>query len=225
MALRLKSRNHSPIGGFIVDVPEISNDSKVFWDFKTAGNALWDLLQANPGIRNRFKHLPQTRSACDGYIDSRNAQRMLTIRGGQEYVAQDTPPPKSQPAVNRVAQGSARLAAGISTIQEMFGPEGPTTREQAIQRSEVCVKCPMNETGKNWTDWFTGPASMIIRKWLSITKDLDMVVPLDSKLQFCTACSCPLGVKIFARKKHIIDHMPAEARAKLPSWCWIVTEK
>lgn len=224
MAVRLKSRNHSPIGGFIVDVPEISNTQRTFWDFKTAADALWSLLQANPGITRRFPHLPQSRAACDDYVDSRNAQRMLTIPQGQIYVAQDSPP-KPLPVASRVVQGSARLAAGAETIREMFGAEGPTSREQAIARSEVCVRCPKNETGKNWTDWFTGPASMLIRKWLSIAKDLDMVVPNDSKLQYCTVCACPLAVKIFAKKKHIDAHMPAEVKAGLPSWCWMVTEK
>ncbi len=225
MAIRLKSRNHSPIGGFIVDVPEISNTARTFWDFSTAANALWDLLQANPGITRRFPHLPQSRAACDDYVDSRNAQRMMTIPSGNTYVAQESPVPKTQPAVSRVAQGSARLAAGASTIAEMFGPEGPTTKEQAIKRSEICVECPKNTRTGDWASWFTGPASLIIRKWLGIVKDLDLTTPNDSKVHYCTACSCPLKVKLFARKKHIEAHMPAEVRAGLPGYCWILAEK
>lgn len=220
MALRLKSRNHSPIGGFIVDVPQISNTARTFWDFKTAGNSLWDLLKANPGITRRFPQLPQTREACDDYIDTRNAQRMLTIPGGDNYVAQNSPP-KPLPAVNRVAQGSARLAAGVETIREMFGPEGPTTKDEAIARSKICLTCPKNEKRGDWTTWFTGPASMLIRKWLGIVKDLDLTVPDGEQLHYCTACSCPLKVKLFARKKHIEAHMPAEVKAGLPAWCWI----
>lgn len=228
--LRLKSRNHCPIGGFIVAIPQISKDAKTFWSFRTAGDALWDLIQGNPGAHTRWPNLPSSRQACDDYVDEHNAQRMLTIPGGTEYIITDaslTPkalPPLWQagahPNSPGVAAGVNRLTAGAAIIKDMFGDDGPTTRVEATARAKICVNCNYNERQGDWTRWFTAPASAIIRKSLEIVHDMRLSTEHDKDVHYCTACSCPLKIKLFARMDHINAHMSEEVRSKLPDWCW-----
>ena len=221
MALRLKSRNHSPIGGFIVDVPEISNTHRVFWDFKTAANALWDLLQANPGILRRFPHLPQNREACDYYVDSRNAQRMLTIPSGNNYVAEDGPIPKLSPLPRAVA-GLQRLAVGAANLTAWLGDGGkPVEQTLANARAVTCVTCPKNERGGLET-WFTGVATELIRKTLAIRNDLGMQTPVDDKLCVCSACTCPLKLKVHVPLTYITRKLSDEQKAALDPRCWVL---
>lgn len=222
MALRLKSRNHSPVGGFIVDVPEISNTHRTFWDFKTAANALWDLLRANPGIQKRFPHLPQTRAACDDYVDSRNAQRMLTIPGAHGFIVTDAPPPKSQPPLNRAVLGAARFAEGAANLAGLFGSNGkPVAQELANARAKICAGCPNNQPGP-LEKWFTGPAAMMIRKWIGMKNDLSLTTPDDDKLHTCVACDCPMALKVWVSLDYINQTLKPDQRAKLDPRCWIL---
>lgn len=229
--LRLKSRNHSPIGGFVVAVPELTKDARTFWDFRTAGNSLWDLIKANPGAHSRWPNLPASREQCDDYVDLQNAQRMMTLPGGGEYIitdAQLTPkalPPLWSAGAHQsspgVAAGVARLTSGAAIIADMFGSDGPTTKADATARAKVCTTCKFNEKQGDWTRWFTAPAAAIIRKSLELVHDMQLSTPYDNQVHYCTACSCPIRVKTYAKMDHIKAHMPEEVRAKLPEWCWV----
>lgn len=222
MALRLKSRNHCPVGGFIVDVPEIANQHIIRWDFKTAGDALWDLLRANPGITRRFPHLPQNRAACDDYIDTRNAQRMMTIPNAQSYVTNDAPP-KPAPLLQRAIAGGQHVAEGAANLVGLFGPNGrPVAPDLAIRRAAICSDCPNNEPGP-LEKWFTGPACMMIRKWIGLKNDLDLKTPHDVRLHTCKACDCPMALKVWVSLKYINETLKPDQRARLDARCWILS--
>lgn len=106
----------------------------------------------------------------------------------------------------------------------MFGPEGPITdRNLAEQRAAVCAVCPLNQAG-DWTALFTVPVSNTIRAVLGAIKGQGLTTTRDEALHVCSACACPMKLKVWCRLPHILNHMPAESKAALDPRCWITRE-
>jgi len=100
----------------------------------------------------------------------------------------------------------------------------PVAGDVAEKRAGICATCPQNEKG-DWLSWFTKPAQELIRRQLSVRKDLDFSTTHDKELEACAACACPLKLKVHVPLKHITDHLSDETRGKLDSRCWILNEK
>lgn len=221
--IRLKSRNHCPVGGFIVGVPELGAPSRTWWDFKTAGDKLWDLLKGNPATLKQHPSLPQSREACDEFIDAQNAQRMVAM-GAMGYVSnvEVMPPKLTAPEHSLFARSvvaGGKIASGAAIIKSMFGSDGPCERDEAERRAAICADCKFNEKG-DFLSLFTAPAAAVIRNALGVVHDMKLITSKDNDLQFCSLCLCPLKTKVHARIEHIHKHLPSETRETLPDWCW-----
>ena len=225
--IRLASRVNACIGGFMfIDAP-IDPNPLQDWGFTSLVNTVINRRLANP----RF-NLSTDFTSVSNEVDLQNAQRMLTIRGGNNYVIDDgnggtaTPFPKAhRSGLKSVAVKSENVLDGASILKEWLGEGGvPVLPELSIARAETCLKCPKNGEG-DWTTYFTVPAAAVIRRQLTQKDGLELTTPHDSKLGVCTACSCPLKLKVHTPLVHILNHTRPEVLDNLIPECWMKTEK
>jgi hypothetical protein len=224
MSVRLKSRQQSPINGFQFVQPEISPNPMKTWDFRGLVDQVINQRRANP----RFQ-LPTERAAVENEVDEQNAMRMLSIRGGENYITHDAlpaPPPFYNPPQRRraVAAAGDNLANGVRVLADWLGEGGvPVAKELAESRAAICAVCPKNGKG-DWTARFTGPVAAVIRKQLAIKNDMSLTTAHDNELGVCDACGCQLSLKVWAPIKHIAAHLTDEVKAKLDPGCWVTSE-
>lgn len=161
-------------------------------------------------------------------VDEYNA-KICQIHGWFDYVEPDVPqqpPPRSFPDAPRrqpptLSGGARNVVAGAKTITEMLGPEGPVDAATAINRAAICIACPLNDLDPNWLSYFTQPAAAMITRMFEGFRGLNLRTPVDDKLGVCSACDCPMRLKIWARLPHILKHIPEEAKVRLHPSCWI----
>lgn len=224
---RLKSRSHQIPNGFKFKLVEAKWESVPWSSFDTIVDAAFTVGRANPYLAKKL-NWPTTREGWADRIDLYNA-KLCESHGWRNFIVDDGGG-VAGPKETRLSQSVRHVAAGAATVKEMWGAEGPTTREQANARAKICCegapgnkRCPFNDTG-DWTRFFTVPASNFIRTGLGIMKDMDLTTDYDPGLNICTACDCPLKLKVFTKLEHIRKHMPADVPPKLPEWCWLKKE-
>lgn len=128
------------------------------------------------------------------------------------------------PRHSSLARSVLNVAAGASTIAEMFGASGPVEKSLAEARAGCCLSCPKHREKTNLLDFFTAPAAAAIRKMLAMVKDMDLTTSQDEKLDFCSACDCPMKLKVWAQRDHVLAHIPQESKEDLWEKCWIRKE-
>ena len=198
------------------------------WDFNTLVSQLIAHRRENP----RFK-LPTDPAAVAAEVDLANATRMLTIRNAGSYIVQegqtDAPPfpGPSHGLSGRLAEVAAsvkRMAEGTGLLVDWLGSGGNAVApDLASQRALVCCGCPLNSRAP-LTDWFTVPASEGIRKELSRRSDLKLATAVDDQLGTCTACICPLKLKVHCPADYIQAHLKPAVKAQLDPRCWMLSE-
>lgn len=121
-------------------------------------------------------------------------------------------------AVNHVA-GSIR---GSAALIEWLGEGGkPVSQSVADERARTCSTCPKNSSTWN----FRSTIAQAIKRHSEVKHSLSLKTGLDDKLGTCTACECPLKLKIWVPLAHITNHMTSSVEADLHPDCWITAEK
>ena len=72
--------------------------------------------------------------------------------------------------------------------------------------------------------WFTRPAAEAIKLQLQKLAARKLATTVDSQLNVCTACLCPLKLKVHTPLPFILEHMSANTKAELDAKCWILSE-
>jgi len=129
-------------------------------------------------------------------------------------------------------QRARNVVAGRATLVEWKSEGAPTVaQELADRRARACCsigpegkKCPFNGEG-GWESYFTVPASNAIRHELEKKKGMKLETPDDANLGTCTACTCPLPLKVWLPLENILKKMLPEAKAALHPACWIREEE
>ena len=213
---RLKSRTQNPPGGFIFSIPQAGVRENQSWSFNEAVDKYLAIARANPRLR-----LPQDRATVENLIDEQNASRVGLIQGGQIYLAQGgvappfiTPPP----AVAKLA-GAINKAQLLKDMME----SDPVGIALAGQRASVCVQCPMNRKA-DWKAILAAPAFALVRAMMAAKSVEGVTTQYDEKLETCSACDCPLAVKILYPIEMIKKHTTPEQLAKFHPSCWIRSE-
>ena len=226
----LKDRNKQIPGGLRFIEPSTGWESRPWSSFDCIVQQIQAHRKANPSLQDRTKWRLDAQSIANE-LDVFNATLCQKL-GFTEYIQEggfsDRPfsigavhPPPSM----TLLQQSQALVAGVASISQMFGAEGPVTdKDQVERRAAVCAACPLNTHG-DWLSWFTKPASEFIRKALSKIKDQGLVTTKDDVLDVCSACSCPLRLKVWTRLDHVLKHIPEESKTALAENCWIRTEQ
>lgn len=225
MAVRLKNPWHEcPVGGFVVTIGKL-NQTRQFWSFGESIDWFHGVATANPRLG-----LPINKTVIASFISQQNALRMLTIAGGENYISQEGGPVQTtetkkasllKPVV--VAGDKIRaLAAGAAILAEWIGDgASPVPATEANRRADICAACPKNERG-NLENWFTVFASETIRKQIASAQDLKLTTQSDAKLGVCTACLCPLKLKVHVPLENIKNHLPDRIRTALDPRCWVL---
>lgn len=221
-------------GGLKFVQPETGWTSRPHASFEAITNGLMVHRRANAALA--AKHGWSTdHDGCAKDVEAFNAN-ICQKMGWTEYIITDTgspPPPKPKP-LSPTDQKEAAAAAGavrkiwsgVRTLNDWLdsGAEA-VPAEQSEARAAICAKCPKNGKG-DFSRWFTGPASEVIRRQLSKLSERKLTTSHDAKLNICEVCLCPMKLKVHTPmvfiKPHMSDALIDELR-QVPE-CWIPAE-
>jgi len=219
----LKNEQLSIPGGFQYYVPDSKWSPAPFSSIDSITTQLIQHLQARPDIVAKHGWSLDPASVRRQVVAYQVA---LCVRNGwSDYIlggAETVPFPI--PSRSLFAKAKA-VAAGVRTLVSWADDGAPTVLvTTANMRAEVCVACPLNGKGGLET-YFTVPAQNAIKAQLERKRTMKLETPLDDRLGVCTACDCPLPLKIWLPLDHILAKMPAESKAALHPDCWILSEE
>jgi hypothetical protein len=200
--------------------------------FKVVCDALQAAIAANP-VQAMKNNWPQDRNGVETWVDSYNASICVAM-GWDDYVvssaAQTLPkwsPPHQQQTLQSLQSAVAKskeLVAGAKTLIEWLDAgEKPVDRDLATSRAKTCSECPKNESG-DWTRLFTVPAAELIRRQVAKAQEMAMSTIYDEKLHLCSACACPLKLKVHVPISWITKRLTEEQKVRLDQSCWIPKE-
>jgi hypothetical protein len=230
--LRLKDRQKSVPNGYSFYLPELKwSAPKNFPSFTVVCNALEAVVRANPyqaGV-NRW---PTDRKGIEDWVDLYNAT-ICSRMGWDDYIVTDTggSVPKAQPphqqatlqSLRNAVVASKELIAGAKTLMEWEDSgEPPVTPEAALSRAIICTDCPRNDQG-GFETWFTVPAAELIRRRVEKSQQRGLTTPRDELLHTCTACHCPLKLKVHVPIEWITKRLSPEQKSRLDPRCWILS--
>lgn len=230
--LKIKNKRANIPNGYLYVQRETNWDaSKVMphtiSDFYAVCQAIRQHRMANPQFR-----LSTSMPAIEEEVERVNAARVAAIPGAKDVYLMEVGGGAAAPSfpqapaqtLQAVVAAVKQVSAGARTILDFEeSGESPASYGQALKRAEVCVTCPLNETG-DLTRFFTIPASERIKSQLERAHEMKLTTPLDNQLNICGACLCPLKLKIWFPLKFILAHMSDEVKAKLDQRCWILAE-
>jgi len=232
--LRLKDRNKSIPNGFCFYLPELKwHAPSNFPSFTVVCNGLEAVIKANPYLAKKHGW-PTDRHGIEDWVDAYNATLCAKMGwdayitpsgGGGGTLPKSQPPPHSLASLAAAAARVKELVAGARSLMEWddSGEDG-VPRDQAQSRALVCSTCPRNEKG-DWTEWFTTSAAELIKRRVEKVHSRGLSTIHDESLHVCTACHCPLPVKVHVPLRWITKRLTDEQRAKLDPRCWILSEK
>lgn len=234
MAARLVSRQKWLPGGFRFFQPELNWRAQRNVSFDQIVQALIRARLANPAQLK--KHGWSTEyNAVANEVDEYNA-KICQAHGWHDYVAQPIhgASPKLNPrdqanllqSLKDAAARAREMVSGARTLLEWKDSgQGAVPAELSEHRAIVCSTCPINEPG-DFTKWFTTPAAELIKRQIEEAQARKLTTARDDQLHLCTACHCPLKLKVHVPIDWIAKRIPGEQIERLrkaPS-CWILAE-
>jgi hypothetical protein len=150
------------------------------------------------------------------------------LRLGQPQIGEGVPKQNPQqplpPVVVGAVEGLKRTAYGAAPLIEWLSSGGQAVAtELSSKRAGICAGCPRNEP-PDWSKFFTVKASEMIGAEIQRRNDLKLSTPFDDKLGLCTACLCPMKLKVHTPLEIILKHLRPEIRAELDPRCWILSQ-
>ena len=166
-------------------------------------------------------------------VDTFNAN-ICERMGWTDFItlAPATPPTPKFKALSPLAEKQLSAAAatvkkvwqGVKTLNDWIDLGEPAVAtELAQQRAQTCAACALNGKG-GLEEWFTKPAAAAIKVQIGKLSDRKLSTPVDDKLNVCTACLCPLKLKVHTPLSFITPNMGEETRRALDPGCWITRE-
>jgi hypothetical protein len=156
--------------------------------------------------------------------------------GWTEFISQpgagEPPSPKFK-ALSPLAEKQLSAAAdkvkkvwqGVKTLNDWIDSGlPPVDAKVAEHRAGVCAACVLNGKG-GLEEWFTKPAAAAIKLQIAKLADRRLSTMVDSKLNVCVSCICPLKLKVHTPLEFISKHTTNEVRATLDKSCWILEEE
>lgn len=232
---RLRNRQLQIPNGLTFYLPELKWRSPGGASFQGIVNALAKVIAANPYLAQK-NQWPTDSRGIEDWVDTYNATicaRMGWVNYIQEDAGGTTIPKTSAPhqqatlqSLRNAAVAAKALVAGAKTLNEYLDSgEPPVPADLAHRRAVVCSACPLNEEG-DFTKWFTVPAAELIKRQIEKASSRQLTTPRDDDLHLCTACHCPLRLKIHIPIDWIIKRLSPEQTQKLHQGksCWILQE-
>jgi hypothetical protein len=227
--LKIKNKRANIPGGYLYVQRETNWDAykvmpHTINDFYAVAQAIRQHRLANPSFK-----LSTSMPAIEEELERVNVARIAAIPGAAAVYLMEvggaSPSFHQAPTPTLPLPAAVKsLSAGARTILDFEeSGEPPVSNELATKRAEICVTCPKNETG-GLSRFFTIPASELIKKQLERAHEMKLTTPLDNQLNVCSACLCPLKLKVHFPLAFILKHMSEEVKAKLDGRCWILGE-
>lgn len=184
------------------------------------------LRQANPFLAERHGWRLDA-AGVEHDVEQYNVARMIA-GGWLNFIVQDdansASPTYVMPPAQKKTSVAARVrnvAAGVGVLLDWLGSGGKAVEQTlADSRAAICATCPKNDGG-DFIAYFTKPIADKIRTQLEIRGDLQLRTPHDEKLTVCSACDCPLKLKVWVPLDHILAHTSEDTKTKLAPQCWI----
>jgi hypothetical protein len=227
---RLKSRTAHPPYGFRFLQPEAGQIKEFEGSFNHVVEQVQMLRLANPFLCERYGWRTDT-AGIEAEIDAYNTARCIA-GGWMDFILPDEPgqavasysPPAEKKRLG-VVGGVKRVAAGVALLVDWLGSGGkPVDGALAEKRAQVCARCPRNDGG-DIKAYFTEPIADKIRVQLEMKGDLQLRTSVEDRLTVCSACDCPLKLKVFVPLDYILEHTSADTKTRLDPLCWILSEE
>lgn len=226
---RLKSLTKHPPSGFQFIEAAAGMKKPFAGSFTSVVSQVLALRKANKYLAEKYGWALD-RAGVERDVEAQNVARCLA-HGWTDFIESEAPvyaPTHGDSKKNlfgNAVGGVKRVAAGIGVLLDWLGSGGrPVDQATAEHRANVCVNCPKNDGG-DWKSYFTGPIAAKIRTQLEIKNDLALRTSQDEKLTVCSACDCPLQLKVHTPLSHILAHTTDEVKKRLDPNCWILHEK
>jgi hypothetical protein len=223
--MRLKDRNKFPPGGFRFTSAATNWSIRPWSSFDQAVAQIIQHRQGNP------HKVAELNWSLDPFVVAEELEQFNVAvcqqMGWREYITDGGPDPglPKVPSPQSGLSRSAQLAVGISTIREWEIAGGNVVdRDKANARAKICSSCIKNESG-DLLDFFTSKASELIRLQLESKNNMKLNTDLDPLLGICSACHCPMKLKVWCPLDIIKSKLPKESSDALASECWIRHEQ
>jgi hypothetical protein len=225
----LKSRTEHPPHSFQFLQPETGQTAPFVGSFNFVVEQTIRLRQANPFLCERHGWSLNIKDV-ENEVDAYNTARCIA-GGWLTFVVMDDAPMSAYTApVQKKTTGlfqsavdkGKRITAGVAVLVDWLGSGAkPVDHVLADKRASVCATCPKNDGG-DFTKYFTQPIADKIRTQMEIRGDLQLRTPHDEKLTVCSACDCPLKLKVWVPLDHILAYTSEETKTRLDPRCWIL---
>ncbi len=225
------SRSQFPPGGWQFTQPQTrwNAPTPISSTFDQTVNLIIAHRMKNPAIT--VKHNLSTDPVMVG-VELENFNR---ARLGMEALGAASPKPLPPAAMPQMSGGvvaavaaAKKLGAGAAILLEWeLSGEAPVPAELAEKRAAVCagMPCPKNDPASKLEAIFTVPVSEQIKGRLERLHALNLKTSQDEKLQVCSACLCPLKLKVHTPLHLVRKRLKDWMRAEWAPHCWILTEK
>lgn len=228
---RLTNRQMQIPGGLKYYQPETKFKSRP-GSFQNIVDQVIAMRRANPAL-TKANSWPTDVNNVSDEVDAFNSA-ICERMGWLNYITQPTlaamPPkfkalsPLAEKQLNAVAGKVKKVWQGVQSINDWLDSGGAAVPiEQAEKRAATCVACVQNGKG-GLEEWFTKPAAAAIKMQIGKLTDRKLSTTQDEKLNVCTACLCPLKLKVHTPLAHISGNMGEETRRALYPGCWILSE-
>jgi len=174
--------------------------------------------QANPWLQ-KATDTPTVANELDAF-----AAQICNANGWTDFITGGDPPNPQLPPRN-LASRLVNVAGGASAVLVEWLASGAEAvpLEVSDKRAAICAKCPVNEVG-DWLRFFTVPVSEAIRAALNSRREMKLQTPYDDRLGVCTACDCPIKLKVHMPIERIRSKLKEDQKAHLHPDCWIPKE-
>jgi hypothetical protein len=225
---RLRSRVRPIPNGLRFAQPELKWDSVKalgkFPSWEQMVQAIIAVRAANPAQLEKHGWSLDTATVADE-LDQYNTRICLSTRGWEGFVRgpEGESPPKLPPPGSLVSNLQHAAVGGKVLVEWIESGAQAVPIQKAIDRAKVCSICPLNGSG-GLLKYFTVPVSEAIRAAVSKRAEWKLETRYDDQLGVCTACDCPLKLKVHMPIENILTRLKQEQMTKLHPNCWILTE-
>jgi len=233
--MRLKSRESQIPEGFVFYEPSTRWRSTPWASFSTIVQEVIAHRRGNPQLTTKFgKSIDQ--ATVENEVDAFNANICAQMGWTKYIIASEGAPPVAPKSSALSAAEASQLAAagakvkmiwaGIKTLAEWLDSGTPAVApELAESRAATCAACPLNGSG-DLGQWFVTPTANAIKKQVERLQERKLTTSNDEKLNICTACLCPLKLKVHAPIEIIKNHSVDSALDKMRTApaCWVIAE-
>ena len=223
---RLISRQKYIPGGFKMYDPHLRWTAPANASFQVICDQLRNARMANPGV-TKANNLTTDANQIADEVDFFNAT-ICEQHGWTDYISGSggaaVPFPQGQPRPLRPLQRVKNVAVGAKVLVEWIASGAEAVPiDQATARAAVCSACPLNDPS-DLTKLFTVPVSAAIHEALNARREMKLETPYDGSLHVCSACLCPMKLKVHVPFAKFYPNMSDEVKNALDPLCWIRRE-